>query len=65
MTAKLALAVVAALALSACASVAPPELRPHVTPRGVVIKNFHPAPTAQQDQERSAAKAPWWPRNRP
>lgn len=59
-------AVVALLlpALVGCAGFKAPDVRPHVTPRGVVIWNFHPAPAAQQ-QQREPVRPPWWPRNRP
>ena len=65
MIVRLALVVLTVISLGACSSVRPPHLQPHVTPRGVVIKNLHPAPAAQEQQDRSVAGPPWWPRSRP
>jgi len=64
MPVRFAVVALALPALAGCAVFKPPDVRPHVTPRGIVIRNFHPASAAQQ-QQREPVHPPWWPRSRP
>lgn len=54
-----------ALQLTGCGSIPRQSMWPHVTPRGVVIKNFHAELDAREQAQRSATRPPWWPGTRP
>lgn len=54
-----------ALLLAACGSLPRQQTQPHVTPRGIVIKNFHAESVARDQAQRSAVRPPWWPATRP
>lgn len=54
-----------ALLLAGCSSLPRQSMQTHMTPRGIVIKNFHADQAARDLAQRSVVRPPWWPATRP